>query len=196
MFYSEPSVNVNPVTGMRYGVASGNNYPDLVDHIMQNGRDLAYEYFVSEIKASFESYVDQTSHDNDRVFIQSEIESVLNDINLWSKLDQDDLDAMVTAVLEPSSNESLGERLYSLIEDNLQYENYSDNASYELEENGCKYGLSSLGGAILIWVYESPSVVYVNSLCSPCVPNGGDLDSGLTDQGSGYQCYGIPENWM
>ena len=196
MFISDPTVNVNPVTGIRYGVASGNNYPDLVDHIMQNGRDLAYEYFVSEIKSSFESYVDQTSHDNDRVFIQSEIESVLDDISLWPKLDQDDLDNMVTEVLEPSGDESLGERLYSLIEGNIQYESDSDSASYELEENECKYGLSSLGGAILIWVYESPSVVYVNSLCSPCVPNGGDIDSGLTDQDNGYQCYGTPDQWL
>jgi hypothetical protein len=46
------TTNINPATGIRYGVASGNNYPDLVGHIMQNGNDLAYDYFVSEIKAS------------------------------------------------------------------------------------------------------------------------------------------------
>jgi hypothetical protein len=192
MYFGNLTTNVNPTTNIRYGVASHHSYNDLVDHIMQNGNDLAYDYFVSEIKASFETFVDQTSHDGDRAFIQSEIESVTKDLPIYPKLDQDDYATMVDEVLDPTSEDSLGDRLYDLISDNLQYENYSDNLSYELEENGCKYGLSS----DLIWVYESTKIVYVRSLCSPCVPNAGDLDSGLTTQDLGYECYGIPDNWL
>jgi hypothetical protein len=188
MFFGNLTTNVNPDTDIRYGVAQGNNYPDLVDHIMQNGDDLAYNYFVSEIKASFEN----VNPDDDLATITEDIEGILEDLPCYPKPDVDEL---VLEVVSPNSDESLGDRLYDLICDNLQYENDSDNASYELEENGCKYAISSLGGSLLIWIYESTNIVYVSSLCSPCVPNAGDLDSGLTDQDSGYQCYGIPSEW-
>lgn len=193
MYFGNLSTNVNPETNIRYGVAQGNNFPDLVDHIMQNGNDLAYDYFVSEIKSSFNGYV---VAEDDREDIKAAIESIVKDLPLYPDLDNDDIEDMINEVLEPSSDESLGDRLYDLICDNLQYENDSDSSSYELEEGDCKYALSSLGGAYLIWVYQSPNIVYVRSLCSPCVPNAGDLDSGLTDSDNGYECYGIPEDWQ
>jgi hypothetical protein len=182
------TTNVNPVTGIRYGVASGNNYPDLVDHIMQNGNDLSYDYAVKEIKASFEN----VNPDDDLATITEDIEGILEDLPCYPKPDVDEL---VLEVVSPNSDDTQVDRLYDLICDNLQYESDSDNASYELEENGCKYGLNTLGGAFLIWVYESSRIVNVASLCSPCVPNAGDTDSGLTDQDSGYECYGIPADW-
>lgn len=183
--------NTNQVTGIRFGVANGSNYPDLVDHIMMNGRDLAYEYTINQIQSSFDTLVDSEEDD-----IKAAIESILDDIHLYPYPSDDHLKEMVDEVLDPSSEESLGVRLFDMISDNWQYEGDPDSVSYELEEDGCAYGLSTLGGAYLIWVYYSPSIVYVNSLCSPCVPNGGDLDSGLTDAESGYECYGIPEKWM
>lgn len=56
---------------------------------------------------------------------------------------------------------------------------------------GVKYEISWLGGAPLLFVLESP-VISKARLCSPCVPNAGDLDSLDED---GYECYGIPEYW-
>jgi hypothetical protein len=114
-----------------------------------------------------------------------------------------DLESFIPEILDILSSPSnvigfiedypLQDELWDLICNNVEYEHDSDNCSYELDENGCKYGLSSLGGGILVWVYESTNIVKVNSLCSPCVPNAGDLDSGLDD--SGYECYGIPDSW-
>ena len=57
--------------------------------------------------------------------------------------------------------------------------------------DGVSYAISWLGGAPLLWVFDSPVISKVR-LCSPCVPNAGDLDS-LDDDG--YECYGIPADW-
>ena len=56
---------------------------------------------------------------------------------------------------------------------------------------GVRYEISWLGGAPLLWVFESP-VISKARLCSPCCPNAGDLNS-LDDDG--YECYGIPADW-
>ena len=127
MFYSDPTVNCNPTTQIRYGVAQGNNYPDLVDHIMQNGNDLAYDYFVSEIKANFEN----VNPDDDLATITEDIQGIVEDLSIYPRLDSDDIDELVLEVVSPNSDDSQGDRLYDLISDNLQYENDSDNLSYE-----------------------------------------------------------------
>ena len=56
---------------------------------------------------------------------------------------------------------------------------------------GVRYEISWLGGAPLLWVFESP-VISKTKLCSPCCPNAGDLNN-LDDDG--YECYGIPADW-
>ncbi|MHA2274838.1 MAG: hypothetical protein ACXAC2_03690 [Candidatus Kariarchaeaceae archaeon] len=67
----------------------------------------------------------------------------------------------------------------------------SEESSYELETDGMKLGMSIFGGAYHVWVYESPVKSMVD-LCSPCVPNCGNLDS---KNESGFECYGLPEDW-
>jgi hypothetical protein len=67
---------------------------------------------------------------------------------------------------------------------------FSESARYG-EEDGIKMMLSSLGGAPLLWVFFSPYLDMVR-LCSPCVPNAGDLDS---PDGQGYQCYALNPEW-
>ena len=70
-----------------------------------------------------------------------------------------------------------------------QYE--SDEDTYELETlDGLKLGMSTLGGAYLVWVFESPHTAE-HGLCSPCCPNAGDLDS-VGD----FTCYTLPPDWF
>ncbi len=74
--------------------------------------------------------------------------------------------------------------------------------SYEAEEecysletdDGLKLGLSYLGGAALVWVFESP-VRCTTGACSPCVPGAGDLNhSSLTYAPTG-DVYALPLEW-
>jgi len=187
------TANVNPVTNIRYGVGEINNYRDLADHIRDNGNDNAYDYFVSEIKASLGMLDDES--DSEQVM------AVLGDIyggyNLASYVKD------ILEILSSPSNVikinglieayPVVDELWDLICDDVEYESDNDCQDYTLTDiDGTEYRL----GSDLIWVFYSPTIVYVESLCSPCVPNAGDLDSGLTTQDLGYECYGIPENWL
>jgi hypothetical protein len=72
-----------------------------------------------------------------------------------------------------------------------------DECEYSLEDSsGNQFLLGYLGGAPLIWCIKTDTIVYVKSLCSPCVPNAGDLDSGITTEHNGYACYGIPAQYL
>ncbi len=69
------------------------------------------------------------------------------------------------------------------------------------DSKGNRFQLSYLGGAALIWCIKTSKIVYCNRLCSPCVPNGGDLDSGLVEVNGGalaegFQCYGVPDEYL
>jgi len=77
------------------------------------------------------------------------------------------------------------------------YDEYeSDEEAYELETaDGLKLGLDYLGGAALVWVFESPHTVEAPA-CSPCVPGAGDLDSiGGRSSGGTIRCYTLPAEW-
>jgi hypothetical protein len=56
---------------------------------------------------------------------------------------------------------------------------------------GVEYQITWLGGAPLLWVFESPHKSTFR-LCSPCVPNACDGDS--PDE-NGHEGYDIPEDW-
>ena len=75
---------------------------------------------------------------------------------------------------------------------NDRYE--GDEDSYELEtEDGLKLGLSTLGGAYNVWVFESP-FTDLYSECSPCCPNAGDINS--PDPKYGVKTYTLPPDWF
>lgn len=70
---------------------------------------------------------------------------------------------------------------------NEQYQ--GDEEHFEGELDGVSYAVSWLGGAIIVFIYESPYVVKC-AQCSPCVPGAGDLNND-----GDYEAYGVPEDW-
>lgn len=68
---------------------------------------------------------------------------------------------------------------------------YDDEPVHEFEIDGVKGQTAWLGGALLVWVFESPHLTKA-WLCSACVPNCGDLDSLDED---GEECYDVPPEW-
>ena len=71
---------------------------------------------------------------------------------------------------------------------NLQVEEPTITGNYE----GVEYMISWLGGSPLVWVLKSPHMTY-RSLCGPCIPDGGDLDSGFDPHGN--LMYNVPPDW-
>lgn len=87
---------------------------------------------------------------------------------------------------------------YSTEDDNGELpDDFWDDIQIEEEEfelvtsDGLSLALSYLGGAPLVWVFKSPVTTRAR-LCSPCVPNAGDLDA---KDPAGFECYDLPSEW-
>ncbi len=65
-----------------------------------------------------------------------------------------------------------------------------DEPHIEGEYQGVKYGISWLGGAPNLWVWESPHTGAF-ALCSPCCPNACNGNAG-----GGYEGYAVPDDWL
>lgn len=146
--------NVNPETGIRYGIISANSLdPEVVHEIQSLGVDRYHEARVEELR-------DAVRHACKDYVRSDEIASVVD-----------------LAV----------ENMDDFMDDEPIH-------SFEIDCPG--YGpvigqTTWLGGALMIWVFKSPFHAAFD-LCSPCVPNCGNLDSRNPD---GYQCYDVPNDW-
>lgn len=68
---------------------------------------------------------------------------------------------------------------------------YDDEPVHEFTLAGVSGRTTWLGGAMLVWVFLSPHITRAR-LCSPCVPNCGDLNNVDPD---GEECYDVPTDW-
>lgn len=140
-------VNVNPETGIRYGIISLNSLePWWWQDVAWEGTDVSHKQAFAE---EFPELVD---------------------------LDEEDW---------PDGAE---ERVQDW---NELYE--CDEPVYEGKTDGVKWRTTWLGGAPLLWVFESPHITRARP-CSPCVPNAGDLDN--LDPEHGVETYTVPAEWL
>ena len=162
MFTLNNNVNVNPETGIRYGVISGNS----LDHEVLNGLHDEADYIV------FSQY----RFDAIKRFANDHEFDYLADVS-FDELDeklQNEYDDEYSEFVEDVTNE---------------YESVEPVASFEYE--GVEVVFEWLGGAPLVYITKSDVTTHAN-LCSPCVPNAGNLDSKDPD---GYECYDAPTDW-
>lgn len=139
--------NVNPETGVRYGIISANSLnPDVIHEIQSYGRDLYFEAACDDIRR--EVGCEDLSADEAEQEIERRIES-------------------------------------------LGYSWYHDEPVHAHVMDGVTCQTTWLGGALLVWIFESPKRTKAK-LCSPCVPNCGDLDNVSED---GVECYDVPDDW-
>lgn len=66
-----------------------------------------------------------------------------------------------------------------------------DEPVHEFDLEGVKGRTTWLGGALMVWVFDSPHTGTFQ-LCSPCVPGGCDLDSPAKSGAIGYD---VPTDW-
>lgn len=152
--------NTNEQTGIPYGVISGNNVPELFDDICTFGDDLTFENWKLEIR--------------DRIL--GAVRDVVDDYchSPEQIVDESTADDIVETLLDSGLNDS-----YECDESRYSYK-------YNSPHGKVRIVTSYLGGAPLIYVIESPYVAECR-MCSPCVPNAGDLDN-LTADGSYTYC--------
>lgn len=189
--------NVNPETGIRYGVISAQSLdPDLLDELFHgNGAvDLSYQEAYNEAKA-------EAQRNYASLLEEAAISAAESGADREPGFDQEDYEEKWFEFKDIEHDpEIFVERELERFSDMCQI----DEPTYEGEYEGVKYRLSTLGGAYLLWVFEGP-LGLGNRLCSPCVPNAVDLDGGFAldtefEEGyipdSGYSCYCVPRDWL
>lgn len=180
--------NCNPVTGIRYGVIAGQNVSGLLDDILTNGIDVTYAASKKEVIAEIVGLLNGDDEDALASFILDR-----------SHHDQVASRALAKTYLADQDGETATETDAETVFDalNIGECQQSDENNYTYKDKaGNEFHLSYLGGASLIYCIKTDTIVHCKDLCSPCVPDAGDLDSGLTTPGIGYECYGVPSQYV
>lgn len=188
--------NTNPVTGIRYGVIAFDNIdPDLGQDLWYtHGKDLSYEAAVKELQAELEREADAIE-DQVHIGIAEADPSLVGDEDYEARKIEEAYESKGY-----DDREDFIEREMEKRSEQIQI----DEPVIEGEFEGVRYGIDWLGGAPLLWIFEGP-VGRCRALCSPCVPNAGDLDSGFVvylEPGAeewgdgGYECYCVPPDWL
>jgi hypothetical protein len=158
------TANINSETGIAYGVVNGNTVPMLADDIFSSGDSTTFAAYKSEMENDI------------RAALASVVEERTGKDRTARIVEAIDCAELVDSILDSGLNDSLE----------------FDEEEYDYETDGAKLHLGWLGGAPLIWVLDSPFVTYA-PVCSPCVPNAGDLDNLSTDGTTGgVLCYCCP----
>lgn len=149
------AANIHPETGIAYGVVAADKVPNLRERFFENGTDNRYESAKAELTNRLLGAEDV-----------EQVNSIIDEFDKDQRVDDMEFD-VADLVLE-------------LLAD---FDDDSDFCNRTLKEDGYHYEMTSMGGALTIYVIESPYVAYCRP-CSPCCPNAGDLnnigDSGMT----------------
>lgn len=208
------NANRNESTGFRFGCMDARNNMSLWERITDNGKDLTFEEQRNDVKKSLESALQGVYDDHDELPDEDgpEKQAIVEEMKaaLISALDNytyreeklvDDLDLLelYEAMLDDKSAAQIDyDAMLSKLEDCGLWDNCSDDEphnyyyEYDTPHGKVKLKLSSLGGAPLLFVLESPYVIRAQQ-CSPCVPGAGNLDH---PDPHGILCHALdPEEW-
>jgi hypothetical protein len=182
--------NTNSETGIRYGVIALNNLDGDVAHDLMFGSqatDHSWAEAVSDAKKQAEDEYEALIEECAIAAAETGADREAD----WNRRSEDWQEEWLTKRDAEDMDTWVEHRTEHLM-DRVMIE--GPNISGKLD--GVDYQISWLGGAPLLWVLHSPNIVEVHSLCSPCVPNAGNLDSEIVPANQdGYVCYGIPEEW-
>ena len=164
--------NTNPNTGIRYGIIAVRSLdPDIWNDIFDLPSD---------------TYTDALADACKRLW--SEIDSAVEELAEIPDFVGEDLDddADIDTLIDIAEQLGIDTREY-----NPEFWEFEEeNRSGKIDD--VDVALAWLGGAPMLFVFESPIITHAR-LCSPCVPNAGDLNS--MDPDNGFECYGIPAEW-
>lgn len=177
------TANINPTTGIAYGYISANRlHPDIVQELQDVGTDVYYEDAVKEAKRETVRELVATVPP---LVLELPLAYWNNEKGCHETLAEDTLEAAITEYVEADWDGSAWEQKF--------HDHYQpDEPVHEGEKDGVKYRTSWLGGALNVYIIESPHITETARECSLCVPNAGNLDQ----VGEGhYQCYDVPPEW-
>jgi hypothetical protein len=199
--------NTHPTTGVRYGVISDRSLDsDLSSELFYGSQatDLSYAAAYAEATVELGSAFDDAHEEATMAAAET---GGMTEAETEAFVEQ-----RLEAALGTSDREDYVEWQLECGMDGYQCDEPTIEGTYE----GVQYRIDWLGGAPLIWVFEGP-LGNARQLCSPCVPNAADLDSGFTldseleskpgseefeagvsaaDHDNLYPCYCVPRDWL
>ena len=170
--------------GIRYGYISAQSLNmELVDQLLYGSQavDLSYQWASREYRAEAERAA-ETLEEEVRIAAAELDYALLSNDNLMKK--------MVEEAYHKAGHGDRDEFIGAYIEQQLDGW-YCEEPSIEGEYEGVKYQSSWLGGALNVWIFESPHTGRFAE-CSPCVPGAGNLDRPDAD---GVLTYDVPPDW-
>lgn len=182
--------NMNPETGIRYGVIAGNKLDPEILQDLTSGLSITYtNAYEDERKRLLKTWQDEFESSTEAASSQTDPEfDILEHVQFKLSVPADIEDAAAFA--------------------EFKLEEFSDTWScdeedYAIDKDGVKGRVTWLGGAPLVWVFDGLTG-YATELCSPCVPGAANLDGGwvtgdVTDELIGkypHQCYVVPNDWL
>lgn len=189
--------NMNQSTGIRFGSIYGSAIePEVLYKLQDAAENKVYEQHLAAFSASLASKTkDLADSDSDDLNLTSlvhlfkeEVTSLIEDIDQSGK---EFIRQESENIFNPDNESSLQEVLNDFQEffREQNFEFYE--ASADIEFEGVSLNFGYLGGAILLIIIKSDKISHCD-LCSPCVPNAGNLES-LCE--NGYLTYDVPDSW-
>jgi len=183
-------VNTNPETGIRYGVIALQSLDaDVAQELFYGlqAKDVTYESALKDLRAEVEGEADE---------IEEQISIKAHEIGGFTDREYEDFcEREIEKEYQARGYDDRDEFVDDQVEyrsEGIQIEEPEIQGTYEDVE----YLIWWLGGAPILYVIKSPLIGCANNLCSPCVPNAADLDSGFHQGPTGFDCYIIPESWV
>lgn len=179
------TANINPKTGIRYGVIACNSLDaDVQDELWYGSgavnvtEEAVYEEAKKEFAREWANALEEAG------IAANEVDPLMSEGTFKSFVDA------------RMNNSKFGSDEEDYIDREMEYfDPQIDEPLIEGTCDGVDYAILYLGGAPIVYIAESPHLVHVKSLCSLCVPNAGDLDSGFA-YGSEGDTYGPPLGWL
>ena len=184
--------NTHEDTGLAYGVLQGNSVPELLDDIFTFGEDLTYDEERRELTERLAATVEESKEECSPLtteelaeHIRGNLEVVVDDFHYKPAELVKNIDCYELAELVLEGGEIDGEEILDQLEtaglwDCIESDEHAYSYTLETDCGPIRLSLDWLGGAPLIWVFESPYVTYCKG-CSPCIPCAGDLEHPISD---------------
>jgi hypothetical protein len=188
--------NINPETGIPYGVIDARKCQWLWETIVNDGNDDTYTQARDTLEAKIRKETTSSlaefdgttpgSKDEKTVAFEVACNTLLKGLRVCDFSNEDIAwcsSELVRTVYDANSGtfclSEAADRVWSYFVNNIEVHQDYDGSDHVFSwtdpTKRFSYQVSSLGGAPLIWVFKSPYVTPCRQ-CSPCVPNAGNLD--------------------
>ncbi len=164
------TANINKDTGIAFGIISSHAiHGDMIDTLLysSHSRDLSFDECLKE----------------HLTVKRREFDAAAEELSIKRAETGEDRENPNIGEDDPEFDEAFETEAFS---ESYQQEEPAIAGEYE----GVSYQTTWLGGAMMLYIFKSP-ILTKCAVCSPCVPNAGDLDNV-----GAYLAYGVPTGWL